>query len=153
MEFRLLALYATEMFLKGMKTRWLALPLSAFFLFLSTGAAAAPDCHIESTVQPTSQSEAVHSHSAHPHSHPAQVTSSAVLNSQETRLSLGGIFSDEICIVIGFIVLLLLRFSLLARSNIAAKPLSPQSYQLPLFLSKNLGYLNLNHLQLGIIRI
>jgi hypothetical protein len=141
------------MLLKGMKARWLAVPLAALFLLFSTGAAAAPDCHVASTVQPTSQSEAVSSHAGHSHSHSSQVTTSAVSNSQETLLSVGGSISSEVCVVVGFIVLLLLRFSRAIRSTLTAKRFSLPRYQLPLFLSKNLGYLNLNHLQLGIIRI
>ena len=129
------------------------MPLAAFFLLFSTGAAAAPDCHVASTVQPTSQSEAVSSHAGHTHSHSPQIASSAVSNSQETLLSVGSILNNEICVVIGFIVLLLLRFSRVTRSMLTTKQFSLQRYQLPLFLSKNLGYLNLNHLQLGIIRI
>jgi hypothetical protein len=141
------------MLLKGMKAKWLAVPLAALFLLFSTGAAAAPECHVASTVQPTSQSEVVHSHSAHPHSHSPQITTSAVSNSQETLFSVGSTLNNEICIVVGFIVLLLLRFSRAIRSMLTAKQFSLPRYQLPLFLSKNLGYLNLNHLQLGIIRI
>ena len=141
------------MSLKGLKARWLAVPLAALFLLFSTGAAAAPDCHVASTVQPTSQSEAVHSHSAHPHSHSLQITTSAASNSQETLLSVGSTLRSEICVVVGFIVLLLLRFSRAIRSILTAKQFSLPRYQLPLFLSRNLGYLNLNHLQLGIIRI
>ena len=135
------------------KPRWLVIPLTALFLLFSTGAAAAPVCHIESTVQPTSLSGSVHNHSAHPHSHSPQIASSAVSNSQETLLSVGSILNNEICVVIGFIVLLLLRFSRVTRSMLTTKQFSLQRYQLPLFLSKNLGYLNLNHLQFGIIRI
>ena len=141
------------MLIKSQKARWLAVPLAALFLLFSTGAAAAPVCHIESTVQSTSFSGPVHNHSAHPHSHSSQITSSAVSNSQETLLSVGSTLNNEICVFIGFIVLLLLRFSRVTRSMLATKPFSQPRYQLPLFLSKNLGYLNLNHLQLGIIRI
>ena len=136
-----------------MKVRWLAVPLAALFLLFSTGTAAAPDCHVASTTQPASKSEAVSSHSAHPHNHSPQITTSAALNSQETILSVGSTLSNEICVVVGFIVLLLLRFSRAIRSMLTAKQFSLPRYQLPLFLSKNLGYLNLNHLQLGIIRI
>ena len=141
------------MLLKGMKAKWLAVPLAALFLLFSTGAAAAPDCHVASTVQPTSQSEAVSSHAGHTHSHSPEIITSAVSNSQETLLSVGSILNNEICVVIGFIVLLLLRFSRVTRSMLTTKQFSLQRYQLPLFLSENLGYLNLNHLQLGIIRI
>ena len=136
-----------------MKARWLAVPLAALFLLFSTGAAAAPECHVASTVQPTSQSEVVHSHSAHSHSHSPQITSSAVSNSQKTVISVGRILNNEICAVVGFIVLLLLRFSRAIRSTLTTKQFSLAKYHLPQLLSKNLGYLNLNHLQLGIIRI
>lgn len=136
-----------------MKVRWLAVPLTALFLLFSSGAAAAPDCHVASTVQPTSQSEAVSSHAGHTHSHSPEIITSAVSNSQETLLSVGITLSSEICVVVGFIVLLLLRFSRAIRSTLTAKQFSLPRYQVPLFLSKNLGYLNLNHLQLGIIRI
>jgi len=141
------------MSIKGLKARWLAVPLAALFLLFSTGAAAAPDCHVASTVQPTSQSEAVSSHAGHPHSHSPQITTSAALNSQETLFSVGSTLNSEICVVVGFIVLLLLRFSRAIRSMLTTKQFFLPRYQLPLFLSKNLGYLNLNHLQLGIIRI
>ena len=87
------------------------------------------------------------------HSHSPQIITSAVSNSQETLLSVGSTLSSEICVVVGFIVLLLLRFSRAIRSTLTAKQFSLPRYQVPLFLSKNLGYLNLNHLQLGIIRI
>ena len=136
-----------------MKARWLAVPLSALFLLFSTGAAAAPDCHIESTVQPTSQSDVVHSLTGHPHSHSPQITTSAASNSKETLLSVGSTLNNEICIVIGFIVLLLLRYSRATRSILTTKQFFLPRYQIPLFLSKNLGHLNLTHLQLGIIRI
>ena len=141
------------MLVKSRKVRWLAVPLAALFLLFSTGTAAAPVCHIESTVQPTSLSGPVQNHSAHPHSHSPQITSSAVSNSQETLLSVGSTLNNEICVVIGFIVLLLLRYSRVTRPMLATKQFSLPRYQLPLFLSKNLGHLNLNHLQLGIIRI
>jgi len=138
---------------KGLKARWLAVPLAALFLLFSTGAAAAPDCHVASTVQPTSQSEAVGSHAGHPHSHSPQIATSAASNSQETLFFVGSTLSNQICVVVGFIVLLLLRFSRAISPTLTAKPFSLSRYQAPLFLSKNLGYLNLNHLQLGIIRI
>ena len=141
------------MLLKGMKARWLAVPLAVLFLLFSTGAAAAPECHIESTVQPNSQSEVINSHSSHSHSHSPQITTSAASSSQETLLSLGSTLNNEICIAVGFIVLLLLRFSRATRSMLTVKQFSLPRYQLPLFLSKNASYLNLTHLKLGIIRI
>lgn len=136
-----------------MKAKWLAVPLAALFLLFSTGAAAAPECHLASTMQSTSQFEVVSSHAGHSHTHSPQITTSAALNSQETLLSEGSILNNEICIVVGFIILLLLRLSRAIRSILTTKQVSLPSYHLPLFLSKHLGYLNLNHLQLGIIRI
>ena len=141
------------MLVKGMKAKWQAMPLAALFLLFSTGAAAAPDCHVASTVRTTSQSEAVSSHAGHSHSHSPQITTSAVSNSPDTVLSVGGTLSSKICVVVGFIVLLLLRFSRVIRSTLKVKRFSLPRYQVPLFLSKHLGYLNLSHLQLGIIRI
>ena len=141
------------MLLKGMKARWLAVPLAALFLLFSTGAAAAPDCHVASTVQPTSQSEAVSSHAGHTHSHSPQIITSAVSNSQETLLSVGSTLSSEICVVVGFIVLLLLRFSRVTKLIFTTNQFSLSRYQIPLLLSRNPGHLNLTHLQLGIIRI
>ena len=138
---------------KGLKAKWLAVPLAALFLLFSTGAAAAPECHVESATQSASKSEAGSSHAGHSHSHAPQITTSAVSNSSETVLSVGSILNNEICIAVGFIVLLLLRFSRAIRSILTTKQFSLPRYQLPLFPSKNPGYLNLNHLQLGIIRI
>ena len=153
MEFPLLPLYTFEMLLKGMKARWLAAPLAALFLLFSTGAAVAPDCHIEPTLQSASQSEPVNNHSAHSHSHSPQITTGAPSNSQETLLSVGSTLNNEICVVVGFIVLLLIRFSRAILSTSTVKLFSLPRYQLPQFVSKNQGYLNLTHLKLGIIRI
>ena len=141
------------MSLKGMKARWLVVPLTSLFLLFSSSTAVAPDCHIEATVQTVSKSAVVHDHSAHPHVHSTQIITSAVSKPQETLLSAGSILNNEICIVVGFIVLLLLRFSRVARSILTTKQFSLPRYQLPQFLSKNLSYLNLTHLKLGIIRI
>lgn len=141
------------MLLNGMKARWLVAPLAALFLLFSTGAAAAPDCHVELTTEPANKSEAINSHAGHSHSHSPQVTSSAVSNSQEALLAAGSSLNKEICAVVGFIVLLLLRFARTARSTLTVKRFSLPTLHLPQIASKNLGYLNLNHLQLGIIRI
>lgn len=141
------------MLVKGMKAKWQAMPLAALFLLFSTGAAAAPDCHVASKVQPTGQSKAVSSHAGHTHNHSPQISTSAASNSQETFFFSGSTLSSEMCVVVGFIVLLLLRFAPAIRSTLTVKRFSLPSYLLPPFLSKNLGHLNLSHLQLGIIRI
>lgn len=153
MEFLPLVLQPFPMSRRGTKRKWLAVPLAALFLLFSTGAAAAPDCHVESAAQPIGQSAAVHNHSAHQHVHLSQITASALLNSQESLRSMGSILNNEICIAVGFIVLLLLRFSRMKRSMLIVKKFSLLSYQLPSLVPKNLSYLNLTHLKLGIIRI
>jgi hypothetical protein len=136
-----------------MKAKWVTVPLAALFLLFSTGSAVAPDCHIESTVQPTAKSEADHSHTGHTHSHSPQITTSAASYSQEALLSFGSFLNNEVCIVVGFIVLLLLRFSRATRSMLTTKQFSLPRYLQPFAVSRNLGYLNLTHLKLGIIRI
>lgn len=136
-----------------MKSKWLAAPLATLFLLFSTGVAAAPECHIESKVQTISQSEVLHSKLGHSHSHADQISTSATSNAQETLLAVGSTLGKEICIAVGFIVLLFLRFSRGPKSRLSVKQFSLPKYQLPQVLSKNISYLNLNHLQLGIIRI
>ncbi len=137
----------------GSKLKLPAMALAALFLLFSTGAAAAPDCHVELVSKLSDNSEVAHNQDTHSHSDSSAVTRSAFSISQTTLLSMGGTLSNEICVAVGFIVLLLLRFSRAIRSTLTAKRFSLPRYQVPLFLSKNLGYLNLNHLQLGIIRI
>lgn len=142
------------MMLKVVKARLVVLPLVALFFLLGGGAAAAaPDCHIESITQTQSKSAQSHSHSESHHSHAHEVTSVAVPNTQVMLLSVGGSLKNEICVAIGFIVLLLFRFLRVTKSLFAVRPLSRPRYLLPFLLSKNLRYLNLTHLQLGIIRI
>ena len=133
--------------------RWLAVPLAAFFLLFSAGAAAAPDCHIESTSQTNNNSVLAHNHSAASNNHLHQPASSASLNAQEALVSSVGALNNEICFVVGFIVLLLLRYSHFMRSIFTAGRIPRPKYFQPLCLSKNLSYLNLTHLKLGIIRI
>jgi len=136
-----------------MKARWLVVPLAAFFLLFTGGAAVAPDCHIGSAA-PTKNSSAIdHNHSAVSHTHSHQSTYSLVSNVQEKLVTSGSALNDEICFFAGFIVLLLLRYSHFMRSIFSVgripRPRVPQL----LFLPKNLGHLNLTHLQLGVIRI
>jgi hypothetical protein len=141
------------MFIRVANTRLLVVPLAAFFLLFTGGAAFAPDCHIESTSQTTINSVAAHNHSAAPHSHSHQSPSAVASNAQETVIASGGALNNEICFIVGFIVLLLLRYSHLKRSILKVTRIPRPRYFQPLCLSKNLGYLNLTHLKLGIIRI
>jgi hypothetical protein len=128
-------------------------PLAALFLLFSAGAAAAPECHIEPTVATVNPAAVHQDHSAIPHDHSPQVARSSIAMPQEVIRALGGSLSNEICVVVGFIVLLLLRFSRYLQSKLNVIKISPPKYLLPTSISKNLSFLNLTHLKLGIIRI
>ena len=133
--------------------RWLVVPLTAFLLISTGGAAVASDCHVESAAPTKSSSAPPHSHSSAPHSHSHQPDSSAVSNTQVTLVASGSALNNEICFIVGFIVLLLLRYVHLPRSIFRVGRILWPRYLQPFILTKNLGYLNLTHLQLGIIRI
>lgn len=136
-----------------MKARFVILPLAVLFLLFSASPAAAPDCHIESMATSPNLSVLPHSHAAQTHDHSHDLVSPAVSTSQETIVSAGSAVNNEICFVVGFIVLLLLRFLRIKRPTLLVKQISQMRFLLPELQSKNLSYLNLNHLQLGIIRI
>jgi hypothetical protein len=153
MEIRQLPLYPFTMLLKGVMKRWLVMPFAAFILLFSAGAAVAPDCHVESTTPTPIQAAQIHSHSGVPHDHSAQSNRTLLSSALEKSASVGGGLNEEICFVVGFIVLLLLRFSRFFRSIFTSSRISWPTLVQQVFLSKNLGYLNLTHLKLGIIRI
>ena len=141
------------MLMRVVNVRWLVVPLTAFLLLSTGGAAVASDCHVESAAPTKSSSAAPHSHSAAPHSHSHQLDSSAVSNTQVTLVASGSALNNEICFIVGFIVLLLLRYVHLPRTIFRVGRILWPRYLQPFILTKNLGYLNLTHLQLGIIRI
>ncbi|CAN2236433.1 hypothetical protein MCEMZLE12_00515 [actinobacterium SCGC AAA044-D11] len=141
------------MLLRVLKTRLVVLPLAVLFLLFSAGAAAAPDCHIETAAQTKNQSSTPHMHSGAPHDHSNQAASTAVSGIQGLNVLADKALENEMCFVLGFIVLLLSRFLRIKRSTFSVLRLSRPRFLLPQLLSKNLGYLNLNHLKLGIIRI
>lgn len=133
--------------------RWLVVPFTASFLLFTGGAAVAPNCHIESTSQTNNTSATAYGHPAGLHSHSHQSTSSAVSNAQTASVTSGSTLNNEICLILGFLVLLLLRYMRVKSPTFTFRRLSRPRYQLPFSLNKNLGYLNLTHLKLGIIRI
>lgn len=143
--------YTFEMLLSAVKKRWLVAPLAALFLIFSGGAAVAPDCHIVATNQTKDKSIATSAHSSHAHSH--EPAASLPSKSLEPLLALGGSLSNEVCFIAGFIVLLLLRFVRGARNSFNHVRIARQLQLFPQLLTSNLGYLNLTHLQLGVIRI
>jgi hypothetical protein len=141
------------MFIRVVNVRWLVVPLTAFFLLFTGGVAIAPDCHIESVAPTKSSSAAAHNHSAALHSHSHQSVNSAISNAQEALVASGSALNNEICFIVGLVVLLLLRYFHLTRSISSVGRTLRSRFLQPISLPKNLGYLNLTHLQLGIIRI
>lgn len=153
MEICLIDLYPFRMLLGVVKARLIVLPLAVLFLIFSGGAAAAPDCHFETTALKTKQSAPTHNHSGLLHDHSHQSASTAFSSAEGLNVLADKALQNEMCFVIGFIVLLLFRFLRLKRLILSVEHLLRAKFRLPLLLSKNLGYLNLTHLKLGIIRI
>jgi len=153
MEIPTLPPYSFVMLLRAVKRRWLVLPFAAFILLVNAGAAAAPECHVESTTQTTNPVAPMHSHSGVPHDHLAQSNHTLLSSTLDKSASVGGGLNKEICFVVGFIALLLVRFSRFFRLIFTSSRFSWPTLVQSVFLSKNLGYLNLTHLKLGIIRI
>ena len=141
------------MLLRLLKARLVVIPLAVLLLLFSAGTAAAPDCHIESTTPTFTQPAAPHSHGGIPHDHSRAVTSTTASVFQGINVSTSNAIDYEICFVIGFIVLLTFRFLRLKKSSPSLKQYLRHRLLMPRLLSNNLGYLNLTHLKLGIIRI
>lgn len=140
------------MSLKGMKARWIVVPLAVFFLLFSTGVAAAPDCHIGSTVQTSSKSAPTHNHSGLAHDHSHQSSWTAVSGVEEFSILADKALDNEVCFFVGFLVLLFIRFLRIKKLTFMIEKISQSRFILPLHFSKHLSHLNLTHLQMGIIR-
>lgn len=143
--------YTFEMLLKVVKKRWLVAPLAALFLIFSGGAAVAPDCHIIATDVKKSPAAPINSHASHTHSH--EQTVSLPSNLIEPLVSVGGVLNNEVCFIVGFIVLLLIRFARGAKVRISALSMKQQVIHIPRLIASDLGFLKVTHLKLGIIRI
>lgn len=143
------------MLFDAVKKRWLVAPLAALFLIFSGGAAIAPECHILPADQAKSQASTASTHSSlpHSHSHSHEPVSSSASTLLEPVISLGGVLSKEICAIVGFIVLLLLRFARSAKFCFSFTRLSRLFQSVPQLLARNLEHLKLTHIKLGIIRI
>jgi hypothetical protein len=145
--------YTFEMLLSAFKKRWLVAPLAALFLIFSGGAAVAPDCHIVATNQTQDQSVATSAHASHSHAHSHESASTLPSKVLEPFTALGGTLSNEMCFIVGFIVLLLLRFARGAKPNFTFIRMARSLAVLPQLVTRRLNNLNLTHLQLGVIRI
>lgn len=141
------------MLLSAFKKRWLVAPLAALFLIFSGGAAVAPDCHIATTEKIENHSLAVNSHSSVSHTHSHGPATTLPSNLPEPVLALGGSLSNEVCFIVGFIVLLLLRFARGAKPDFTFIRMAQSLAVLPQLVTRRLNNLNLTHLQLGVIRI
>lgn len=139
------------MLFNAVKKRWLVTPLAALFLLFSGGAAIAPECHIVPVDTGMSQASTSSAHSSHSHSHGPVNTAASTFT--EPILSLGGVLNKEICVIVGFIVLLLLRFARVAKSSFSLTRVSNLFRSAHRLLAENLEHLQLSHLQLGVIRI
>lgn len=145
--------YTFEMLFSAVKKRWLVAPLAALFLIVSGGAAVAPDCHMVATKQTQDQSVATSAQSSHSHAHSHEPAALLPSKTLDPLLDLGGSLSNEMCFIVGFIVLLLLRFARGVRTNFNVIRIARQQQLLPQILTSHLGYSKLTHLTLGIIRI
>ncbi len=141
------------MFLRVVRARLIVLPLAVLFLVFSAGAAAAPDCHIEATTQTNNQPAAPHMHAGVPHDHSPQAAATSASSSQAINISATNSLNYELCFVVGFIVLLSIRFLRVKSSKFTLQQISRPKFLLPPLLSKNLGHLNLTHISLGVIRV
>lgn len=141
------------MLFNAVKKRWLVAPLAALFLLFSGGAAIAPECHIVPVDTGMSQASTSSAHSSHSHSHSHGPVNTAASTFTEPILSLGGVLNKEICVIVGFIVLLLLRFARVAKSSFSLTRVSNLFRTAHRLLAQNLEHLQLSHLQLGVIRI
>ncbi len=141
------------MFLRAVRARLIVLPLAVLFLVFSAGAAAAPDCHIEATTQTNNQTASPHMHSGVPHDHSPQAPATSVSSTQAINISATNALNYELCFVVGFIVLLSIRFLRVKSSKFTLRQVSRPKFLLPPLLSTNLGYLKLTHISLGVIRV
>jgi hypothetical protein len=123
------------------------------FLVFSAGAATAPDCHIETTAQTNNPSVLPHMHSGISHDHSPQAAATPSSSSQTINISTTNALNYELCFVVGFVVLLSIRFLRVKRPKFTLQQISRPKFLLPSLLSKNLGYLNLTHITLGVIRV
>lgn len=139
------------MLLKLAKKRWLVAPLAALFLIFSAGAAVAPDCHVTVVNNGKAEQVSADTHSSHAHAHGPTIAPPS--NLVAPLITIGGVLNNEVCFIIGFIVLLLLRFARGAKGRFSINAIAPQPGPLPRLISRDLSFLKITHLKLGIIRI
>ena len=121
----------------------LSLPFALLFVLLSGGVAIVESCHTQiSSEISTVVSSVIHSHPDGSHSH---------LASTPTTEPLGTTY--EACFAIGFVVLLFIRFFKLKLQHLRVRSVELLKMKIMNFQEVTASYLNLSHIQLGVIRI
>ena len=121
----------------------LSLPFALLFVLLNGGVAIVESCHtqINSAVS-TAVSSVIHSHPDGSHSHSVSTPKSEPLGT-----------TYEACFAIGFVVLLFIRFFKLKFQFLRFRNIELLKIKISNFQRITSNYLNLDHIQLGIIRI
>ena len=121
----------------------LSLPFALLFVLLSGGVAIVESCHTQITSEiSTVVSSVIHSHPDGPHSHSVSTPKSEPLGT-----------TYEACFAIGFVVLLFIRFFKLKLQFLRVRSVELLKLKIMNFQEISASYLNLDHIQLGIIRI
>lgn len=121
----------------------LSLPLALLFALLSGGVAIVESCHTQISSEITTVvSSVIHSHPDSSHSH---------LASTPTSQPLGTTY--EACFAIGFVVLLFIRFYKLKLQYLRIRSAELLKMKIVNYQEITSNFLNLSHIQLGVIRI
>ena len=128
---------------RALTSKHVVLPLAALYLLLSVGGAVVQKCHTDVAAVIHTHLDGSH-HAAHTDSAPGSANTSS-----DSSPSVG----YEVCFAVSFIVLLLIHFFKLRTdiSNFRVVKLIKQ--RIARLVQLPLGYLSVNHLKLGIIRI
>jgi hypothetical protein len=138
--------YTFAMLLQRLGSRLLVIPMASIFLFFGGSTAYAPDCHIEPVAT-------AHDHSASAHTHSHEPVTYTALNSTVIDSAKSTTVNYEMCFAVGFIVLLLFRKSRGGLFSSNVKKLTFSKVQPLKTAYQALGFTNLTHLKLGVIRV
>jgi len=129
---------------RALSSRLVVMPIVALFLLLGGGATLAKTCHIDlaAAVQ-------THIHQTHDHPNHSNNVNYVAKNLDSKPQDL----SFQVCFLIGFVALLIIRFFNLRRNFLSFKFLDFAGYKVIYQRSQILSYLSPTHLKLNIIRI
>jgi hypothetical protein len=121
----------------------LSLPFALLFVLLSGGVAIVENCHTQINSEIGAiNSTVIHTHTDGSHNHAASKHASEPLSN-----------SYEACFAIGFVVLLFIRFFKLKLQLLKFRSLEYINLKIVNFQNATSHLINLNHIQLGVIRI